>query len=91
KNANSNQIIETNIEKLEKVLKDFGISAKVVEVNVGPSVTQYELEISSGTKVNKILSLNREISLALAKKDVRIQAPIPGKSTVGIELANESI
>lgn len=91
KNANSNQIIETNIEKLEKVLKDFGINAKVVEVNVGPSVTQYELEISSGTKVNKILSLNREISLALAKKDVRIQAPIPGKSTVGIELANESI
>ena len=91
KNANSNQIIETNIEKLEKVLKDFGITAKVVEVNVGPSVTQYELEISSGTKVNKILSLNREISLALAKKDVRIQAPIPGKSTVGIELANESI
>ena len=91
KNPNSNQIIETNIEKLEKVLKDFGIFAKVVEVNVGPSVTQYELEISSGTKVNKILSLNREISLALAKKDVRIQAPIPGKSTVGIELANDSI
>ncbi len=62
-----------------------------MEVNVGPSVTQYELEISSGTKVNKILSLNREISLALAKRDVRIQAPIPGKSTVGIELANDTI
>ncbi len=91
KNTNSNEVIENNIMKLEKVLKDFNIIAKVVEVNVGPSVTQYELEISSGTKVNKILSLSREISLALAKKDVRIQAPIPGKSTVGIELANDTI
>lgn len=91
KNGNNNEIIEANILKLEKVLKDFNIIAKVVEVNVGPSVTQYELEISSGTKVSKILSLNREISLALAKKDVRIQAPIPGKSTVGIELANDSV
>ena len=91
KNANNNQVLETNIEKLEKVLQDFGIIGKVVEVNVGPSVTQYELEISSGTKVSKILGLNREISLALAKKDVRIQAPIPGKSTVGIELANDTI
>jgi len=91
KAGNNNEIIENNIMKLEKVLKDFNIIGKVVEVNVGPSVTQYELEISSGTKVNKILSLNREISLALAKKDVRIQAPIPGKSTVGIELANDSV
>ncbi len=91
KAGNNNEIIEANILKLEKVLKDFNIIAKVVEVNVGPSVTQYELEISSGTKVSKILSLNREISLALAKKDVRIQAPIPGKSTVGIELANDSV
>lgn len=89
--GNSNQVLESNIEKLEKVLQDFGIHAKVVEVNVGPAVTQYELEISSGTKVSKILSLNREISLALAKKDVRIEAPIPGKSTVGIELANDTV
>ena len=89
--GNNNEVIENNIMKLEKVLKDFNIIGKVVEVNVGPSVTQYELEISSGTKVSKILSLNREISLALAKKDVRIQAPIPGKSTVGIELANDTI
>ena len=89
--GSNNDIIEANIMKLEKVLKDFGITAKVVEVNVGPSVTQYELEISSGTKMSKITSLNKEISLALAKKDVRIQAPIPGKGTVGIELANESI
>jgi len=91
KNGNNQQVLEMNIEKLEKVLQDFGINGKVVEVNVGPSVTQYELEISSGTKVSKILGLNREISLALAKKDVRIQAPIPGKSTVGIELANDTV
>ncbi len=76
---------------METVLKDFGIIGKVVEVNSGPSVTQYELEVQSGTKLNKILSINREISLALAKKDVRIQAPIPGKSTVGIEIANDEI
>lgn len=88
--SSNNEVIERNIEKLEQVLKDFGIFGKVVEVNVGPSVTQYELEINSGTKVSKILSLNKEISLALAKRDVRIQAPIPGKSTVGIELANDS-
>ena len=91
KSSTNEAVIEANIGKLEKVLKDFGIIAKVVEVNVGPSVTQYELEISSGTKMSKITSLNKEISLALAKKDVRIQAPIPGKSTVGIELANDSI
>lgn len=89
--GSNNDVIESNIQKLEKVLKDFNIIAKVVEVNVGPSVTQYELEINSGTKMSKITSLNKEISLALAKKDVRIQAPIPGKSTVGIELANDSI
>lgn len=90
-NQSDNSIIEANITKLERVLSDFGIHSKVVEVNVGPSVTQYELEISSGTKMSKITSLNKEISLALAKKDVRIQAPIPGKSTVGIELANDCI
>ena len=89
--GSNNDVIEANIMKLEKVLKDFGITSKVVEVNVGPSVTQYELEISSGTKMSKITSLNKEISLALAKKDVRIQAPIPGKSTVGIELANDTV
>ena len=84
-----NESIEKNIIKLEEVLSDFGISGKVVEVHVGPSVTQYELEIKSGTKVSKILNINREIALGLAKKDVRIEAPIPGKKTVGIEFAND--
>lgn len=81
--------IEKNIEILERVLKDFKIVAKVVEVHIGPTVAQYELEIASGTRVNKITSINREIALALAKKDVRIEAPIPGKNTVGVEFAND--
>lgn len=77
------------IEKLEQVLKVFEISGKIVQVNIGPSVTQYELELKAGTKVNKLLSIQREIALALAAKDVRIQAPIPGKNTIGIELPNK--
>lgn len=83
-------IIENNITTLEKVLSDFKIRGKVVEVHIGPSVVQYELEIASGTRVNKITAINREISLSLAKKDVRIEAPIPGKNTVGIEFANDT-
>ena len=83
--------IKNNIPVLIQVLMDFGIEAKVVDTHVGPAVTQYELEIKAGTKVSKILSLNREIALALAAKDVRIQAPIPGKSTIGIELPNKKI
>ena len=84
-----NSAIEANIVKLEEVLKSFNVVAKVVEVHIGPTVAQYELEIASGTRVNKITTLSREIALALSKKDVRIEAPIPGKSTVGIEFAND--
>ena len=87
--STDNAAIEANIEKLENVLKSFGVIAKVVEVHVGPTVAQYELEIASGTRVNKITTLSREIALALSKKDVRIEAPIPGKSTVGVEFAND--
>ena len=88
-NKMDNAAIEANIEKLEKVLSSFNVTAKVVEVHIGPTVAQYELEIASGTRVNKITTLSREIALALSKKDVRIEAPIPGKSTVGVEFANE--
>ena len=84
-------VVEKNIEILEQVLRDFGITGKVEEVNIGPTVTQYELSIKAGTRLSKIISINKEISLALAKKDVRIQAPIPGKSTVGIEIPNETV
>lgn len=90
-NTNENKtVIKENVGKLEKVLSDFDIVGKVVEINVGPSVTQYEVELRSGTKVNKVLSIQREIALSLAAKDVRIQAPIPGKSTIGIELPNKT-
>ena len=81
--------IRDNIKRLEAVLNDFEVFAKVKEVHVGPSITQYELEVKSGTKMNKIKSLNSEIALALAATDVRIQAPIPGKNTVGVELPNK--
>jgi len=88
KKINSTEFITSNNKILERVFNDFGIVGRVVEVHVGPTVTQYEIEIKAGTKVNKILSINREIALALAAKDVRIQAPIPGKSTIGIEIPN---
>ena len=91
KKSSSNEYTLKNKEILERVLKDFQISAKVVEIHIGPAVTQYEIVVPAGTKVSRILSINKEIALALAAKDVRIQAPIPGKSTIGIELPNESI
>ena len=92
KNVNSKeneQMAKENISKLEEVLKVFEISGKIVQVNIGPTVTQYELDLKAGTKVNKLLGIQREIALAMAAKDVRIQAPIPGKNTIGIELPNK--
>ena len=91
KKSVSNEFTLKNKDILEKVLKDFQITAKVVEIHIGPAVTQYEIVVPAGTKVSRILSINKEIALALAAKDVRIEAPIPGKSTIGIEIPNESI
>lgn len=88
--ANQDSIKE-NVTELEKVIRDFGVEGKVVAANIGPSVTQYELEIKSGTRLSKITALNKEIALELGARDVRIQAPIPGKKTVGVELPNKSI
>ncbi len=85
------EAIKSNVTELEKVLNDFGIEGKVVAANIGPSVTQYELDVKSGTKLSKITGLNKEIALDLGAKDVRIQAPIPGKKTVGIEIPNKVI
>ena len=89
--VNSNDYIRSNKGVLERVLKEFGFNAQVVEIHIGPAVTQYELHVSAGTKLNKIVSLNKELALALAAKDVRIEAPIPGKSTIGIEIPNQSV
>ncbi len=90
-NKVNNDFTKSNKIILERVLNDFQIKATVVEIHVGPAVTQYELAIPSGTKVSRILGINKEIALALAAKDVRIEAPIPGKSTVGIEIPNPTI
>jgi len=88
-NKENEDSIKTNVPLIETVLKDFDIESKVVSAHVGPSVTQYELEVKTGTKLSRITAINRELALALAAKDVRIQAPIPGKGTVGIELPNK--
>ena len=91
KNDENKAAIKDNVGILEEVFHDFGIEGKVVAANVGPAVTQYEMEVKAGTKVSKILGINREIALATAAKDVRIQAPIPGKRTIGIEIPNKTI
>ena len=82
--------IKQNASIIEQTLESFGVQAKVVEVNTGPAVTQYALEIALGTKLTKITSLANDIALALATPTgtVRIEAPIPGKSLVGIEVPN---
>lgn len=78
---------------IEKTLDSFGIQARVAEVNGGPAVTQYALEIAAGTKISKIANLQHDLALALATPTgtVRIEAPIPGKSLVGIEVPNRSL
>ncbi len=77
---------------IERTLESFGITARVVEVNLGPAVTQYALEVGLGTKLSKITALDRDLALALAAPtgQIRIEAPIPGRSLVGIELPNRS-
>jgi len=89
KSAKSNLFIEQNAKLLEETLQEFSVTANVVAINIGPTVTQYELEIKKGTKVSRIVGLSKEIALALAASDVRIQAPIPRKSTIGVEIPNE--
>lgn len=84
--------IKGNADTIEETLGSFGITAHVVEVNLGPAVTQYALEVALGTKLSKITALERDLALSLAAPTgtIRIEAPIPGKSLVGIELPNRS-
>ncbi|MCX7922972.1 MAG: DNA translocase FtsK [Clostridia bacterium] len=77
--------------KLEETLKSFGVEAKVVNVSRGPAVTRYELQPSPGVKVSKIVNLSDDISLNLATAGVRIEAPIPGKAAIGIEVPNKEV
>lgn len=85
--------IKKSADIIEKTLDSFGIQAEVAEVNGGPAVTQYALRIAAGTKISKIANLQHDIALALATPTgtVRIEAPIPGKSLVGIEVPNRSL
>jgi DNA segregation ATPase FtsK/SpoIIIE, S-DNA-T family len=85
--------LKSNASIIEKTLESFGIAARVAEVNLGPAVTQYALEIALGVKVSKITSLSNDLALALAAPtgQIRIEAPIPGRSLVGIEIPNRSL
>ncbi|WP_066193699.1 DNA translocase FtsK [Gracilibacillus timonensis] len=81
--------IQRIVRKLETTFQSFGVKARVTKVQVGPSVTKYEVYPEAGVKVSKIVNLHDDLALALAAKDIRIEAPIPGKSAVGIEVPNE--
>lgn len=83
--------IESNKEKIRNTLENFGISVDMGEVNVGPTVTQYTLKPHEGVKLAQILTLQNDLALALAAHPIRIEAPIPGKSLVGIEVPNVSV
>ncbi|TDM42235.1 cell division protein FtsK [Macrococcoides goetzii] len=89
--AKSNmQTVKKRGQLLETTLKNFGVNAKVSQIRIGPAVTQYEVQPAMGVKVSRIVNLHNDIALALAAKDIRIEAPIPGKSAVGIEVPNSS-
>lgn len=83
--------ISQNARKLEQTFESFGVKAKVMKVHLGPSVTKYEVHPAVGVKVSKIVNLNDDLALALAAKDIRIEAPIPGKSAIGIEVPNQEV
>ena len=88
KNDNRQQLQETAIQ-LQQILKNFGVNVTVTDVSCGPSVTRYELQPELGVKVSKIVNLADDIKLNLAAADIRIEAPIPGKAAVGIEVPNK--
>jgi len=82
------QHVQEQIEILERTLKEFGVGARVVDIDQGPVVTRYELSLEAGTKLSKVTSLSDDLAIATKAPAVRIVAPIPGKSTVGVELPN---
>lgn len=83
--------IQSNAKKLEQTFLSFGVKAKVTQVHLGPAVTKYEVLPDVGVKVSRIVSLNDDLALALAARDIRIEAPIPGKSAIGIEVPNNEV
>lgn len=84
-------VIQQNVKKLEKTFESFGVKAKVVKANLGPAVTKYEIQPATGVKVSKVVGLTDDLALALAAKDIRMEAPIPGKAMIGIEVPNSEI
>ena len=90
-NNKNNQYIADNIKRLEEILGSFGIMARVTKVSRGPVITRYEVQPPSGVKVSRIVGLADDIALGMAAPDVRIEAPVPGKSVVGIEVPNREI
>ncbi|UXU63415.1 DNA translocase FtsK [Staphylococcus agnetis] len=89
--ATSKSEVQQKGKLLETTLKNFGVNARVTQIRIGPAVTQYEVQPAQGVKVSRIVNLHSDIALALAAKDIRIEAPIPGKSAVGIEVPNDNI
>ncbi len=87
--GDSKEYLQEMAGKLQRTLGNFGVQANVTEVTLGPSVTRYELEIAEGTRVSKVVNLSDDIKLNMAVTDVRIEAPIPGKSAIGIEVPNK--
>jgi len=81
--------IRENVNHLENVLKEFGVDAKVVNYEYGPTITRYEIIIPKGVKVSKVTGLSDDIAMNLAAESIRIEAPIPGKNTIGIETPNK--
>ena len=88
-NPNNDTVLKEKAHKLEQTLKSFGIEAKVVHITHGPTITRFEVTIATGTKVAKVLNLENDIQLSMAALSVRIEAPIPGKSAIGIEIPND--
>ena len=89
KSGDSDQELKETALLLQQTLKTFGVAVTVSDISQGPSVTRYELQLGEGIKVNKIVNLADDIKLNLAAQDIRIEAPIPGKAAVGIELPNK--
>lgn len=85
------QDIKENARKLEETLESFGVLARVTKISRGPAVTRYEIQPNVGVKVSRIVNLVDDLALALAAKDIRMEAPIPGKSAIGIEVPNPEI
>ncbi len=90
-NVIDRELFEQNSKVLEKTLLNFGVEGKVINICPGPVVTRYEIELAPGVKISKVVNLHDDLSMAVGGKKIRIQAPIPGKVAVGIELPNDEL